>query len=57
MKFNEYVEKCKILGWTWSYKFNHSMNDDDHKQFREDCKNFEVNPLDVFEYIEDYELY
>lgn len=54
---NEYVEKCQMLGFMWGHKFNSTMTSEDHKEFHKDCKDYGVNPLDVYECMEDYEIY
>ena len=48
-----YNDKVFMLARTWEYKFSTCMTSEDHKQFREECKQAEVDTLDVIAEMDD----
>ena len=49
-----YNDKVFMLARTWEYQFSTCMTSEDHKQFREECKQAEVDTLDVMAEMDDY---
>ena len=49
-----YNDKVFMLARTWEYKFSTCMTSEDNKQFREECKQDEVDTLDVMAEMDDY---
>lgn len=56
MEYENSIETTlMIIASNWEYKFNTNMTDEDFKNFRQECKDAGVTPLDVYPYMSDYE--
>lgn len=53
---NNQVDKAMLIASNWEWKFNNTnLTQKDYDEFHRDCREAGVSPLDVYQYMNDYE--